>query len=150
MAGIAAALRQHELVGLDTPAFIYHLEGTSRYAAAAEEVFGELANGVFQGVTSVLTLMELLVKPLQLSRPDIADECEIILVSYPHLTGVPLDRDAARRAAELRAEHRLRAADALQLAACFLAGATAFVTNDAALRRVAELQVILLGDFAPD
>ena len=76
MAGLAAALRRHERIGLDTPVFVYHIEGASPYAAPAGRVFEELANGAFAGVTSVLTLTELTVKPLQLGRLEVADEYE--------------------------------------------------------------------------
>ena len=147
MAGLAAALRRHERIGLDTPVFVYHIEGASPYAAPAGRLFEELANGAFAGVTSVLTLTELTVKPLQLGRSEVADEYEVLVANYPNLTIAGIDRPTARRAAELRAVHRLRPADALQVAACVERGATAFVTNDRDLRRVSEIEVLLLRDF---
>lgn len=147
MAGIADVLREHSVVGLDTAIFIYHLEATSRRAALAGSVLTGLANGAFRGVTSVLTLMELAVKPLQLGRPDVADEYEVLLSNYPNLTIVPLDRAVARGAADLRATYRLRPADALQVSACLRAGANAFLTNDRDLRRISEAPVLLLDDF---
>ena len=58
------------------------------------------------------------------------------------------DRVTARRAAKLRARHRLSLADAFQVASCLQLGATAFLTNDRRLRRVTELEVVLLDDFA--
>src|SRR5262249_45599514 len=130
MADLAASLRRHERIGVDTPIFIYHIEGTTQYAGLAGVVLDELAGGAFTGVTSVLTLMEITVKPLQLSRPDVAEEYEILLANYPHLVIATIDRQAARRAAELRAAYRLRPADALQVAACLEQGATAFLSND--------------------
>lgn len=147
MAGLVDALGRHERIGLDTPVFIYHIEGASRYAEPAGRVFDQLAGGTFAGVTSVLTLIELAVKPLQLGRPEVADEYEMLLANFPHLTVAEIDRSAARRAADLRATHRLRPADAVTLASCLEAGATAFVTNDRDLRRVSEFQVLLLEDF---
>jgi hypothetical protein len=65
MAGLAATLRRHEHVGLDTPVFTYHIEGTARLAGPTGVVLDELADGAFAGVTSVLTLMQIAVKPLQ-------------------------------------------------------------------------------------
>lgn len=148
MDGIAAILHRHEYVGLDTSPFIYHIEGVSLYTAEVGIVFDELIRGTFAGVTSVLTLMELTVKPLQLGFRDIADEYEMILSTYPNLTIVDFDQATARRAAELRAIYRLRPADALQIAACLQGGATAFLTNDKGLRRVTEeIHVMLLEDF---
>lgn len=147
MAGLAATLRGYERVGLDTSIFIYHIEGTTRFAESAAAVLNELAAGAFAGVTSVLTLMEITVKPLQLGRPDVAEEYEVLLATYPNLAIAPISRPIARRAADLRATHRLQPADALQVAACLEQGTTAFLTNDRALRRVTECQVLLLEDF---
>jgi predicted nucleic acid-binding protein len=147
VATIAAALSDHRRVGLDTSVFIYHIKATSPYAAPAAMVLDSLSAGAFAGITSVLALMEIAVKPLQLDRPEAADEYELILTNYPHLTIVDVDRTIARRAAELRAIYRLRPADALHLGTSLERGATAFVTNDKDLRRVTDLDVILLEDF---
>lgn len=147
MADLAATLRRRERVGLDTPVFIYHVEGTLRFAEPAGVALDELARGAFAGVTSVLTLMEVAVKPLQVGRPEVAEAYEVLLAHFPNLAVAAIDRSTARRAAELRATHRLRPADALQVATCLEHGATAFLTNDRDLRRVSELQVLLLEDF---
>jgi predicted nucleic acid-binding protein len=147
VADLAAALCQHERIGLDTPIFIYHIEGTTQLAGLAGVALDELAGGAFTGVTSVLTLMEIAVKPLQMRRPDVAEEYEVLLANYPNLVIAALDRPTARRAAELRAEYRLRPADALQVAACLELGATAFLSNDRELRRIPDLQVWMLEDF---
>jgi predicted nucleic acid-binding protein len=135
-------------VGLDTSVFIYHFEGSLRFAEPAEHVLETIADGTLNGVTSIITAMELAVKPLQEQRPEVAAAYESLLYSFPNLVVVNINRRVARRSAELRAAHRLRPADALQVAACLEYGATALITNDRGLRRVSELQIILLEDFA--
>jgi predicted nucleic acid-binding protein len=147
VAELATALSGHQRVGLDTPLFIYHIEASTRFAVPAGLALDKLSRGEFQGVTSVLTLMELAVRPLQLGRPEVADEYEVVLATYPHLRVVSINRPIARRAAELRALYRLRPADALQVAACLEHGATAFLTNDKGLRRLTGLEVLVLEDF---
>ena len=107
----------------------------------------ELARGSFTGVTSVLTLMEIAVKPLHHGRPDVAEEYEVLLANYPNLVIAAIDRPPARRAAELRSQYRLLPADALQVAACLEQGATALLSNDRELRRITDLQVWMLADF---
>jgi predicted nucleic acid-binding protein len=144
---LTEVLLQHSLIGIDTSAFIYQLEDSEKYAGVSNEALDALAQGAFQGVTSLLTLMEVTVRPLQLGRVDVADEYEMLIGSYPNLAIAALDRTAVRRAAELRASYRLRPADALQVAACIEYGATGFITNDKGLRRVAELAVLVMEDF---
>jgi len=143
-------LGRHALVGIDTSIFIYQLEASERYVNAAEEVLEALADGAFEGVTSVVTLIEVTVRPHQLGRADVADDYCTSLGNYPHLTIVELHASTARRAAELRAAYRLHPADALQVAACLTQGATAFLTNDKGLRRLRELEVMLLDDFVAE
>lgn len=48
----------------------------------------------------------------------------------------------------LRAQYDIRMPDALQMAAALEAGATLFVTNDRQLRKVQEIGVLLLDDYA--
>ncbi len=150
MADLAATLRRHTRIGLDTSVFIYHIEERGPFAEAAGVAMDELANGAFVGVTSVLTLMEIAVRPLQLGRSDVAEEYEVLLANYPNLEVAAIDRPTARRAAELRARHRLRPADALQVAASLEHRATAFLTNDRDLRRVSEVDILLLADFVDE
>jgi predicted nucleic acid-binding protein len=147
MAELTEILGRHAVVGIDTSIFIYHIEGSTRYAGLAGDALIALARGDYQGVTSVLTLMEITVQPLRFGRSIAADEYELLLSSLPNLRIVGVDRDVSRRAAELRAAYRLQPADALQVAACLLHQATAFLTNDKGLRRVTELEVVLLDDF---
>jgi predicted nucleic acid-binding protein len=144
---LTETLRRHDLVGIDTSIFIYQLEDSSQYASLSNEALDALSSGVFKGVTSILTLMEVAVRPLQLGRNAVADEYELLLSTFPNLLVVDLDRACARRAAELRATYRLRPADSLQVAACLHHGATALLTNDKGLCRVQELDVILIDDF---
>ncbi len=147
MAGLSQALREHQLVGLDTMTFIYHFEATTPAARAAGVVLEELAQGSFGGVTSVLTLMEVAVKPFRLGKPDVVEEYEVLLLNYPNLRFVDVSLGIARQAARLRAERNLRSADALQVATCLLEGATAFVTNDYGLRNLDGISVLILEDF---
>ena len=143
-------LAGHSIVGLDTSVFIYHFEDHPRYRPLTQELLEAVQAGEQRAVTSVITVMELTVRPWQIGRPAVAHHHEALLVHFPNLTLVEVGRDVARRAAQLRARFRIRPADALQVASGLLHGATAFVTNDHRLRQLAsELDIILLDDLKP-
>jgi len=145
---VLEAVRPHSRFGLDTSVFIYHIETLSPFSGAASQVLQHVGRHAATGITSVLTLTELLVKPLQSRRRGLAARYEALVRVTPNLILADVDVEIARQAAVLRATYRLRTPDAIQVAACLAHGATAFVTNDVRLRRVDELAVIVLADYA--
>lgn len=148
MGDIAARLRQHSVIGLDTCVFIYHFEAHPRYLPLTQALLEGVQHGRWRAVASVLTVMELTVRPWQLGQPAVAREYEALLVHMPNLTVTDVTRDVARRAAQLRAAFRLRPADALQVAGAMTNGATAFITNDRALEHLdPTLDMVLLDEL---
>jgi predicted nucleic acid-binding protein len=139
------------VVGLDTAIFIYHFEENATYAHLTRELFTSIEQGEHRAVTSTITLMEIAVRPFALGRSDVARKYEALLVKFPNLDVVDLDRDVIRLAAQLRAHYRVRPPDALQVSASLLNGAAVFMTNDRSLKRLQEkIDVIILDDFAAD
>ena len=133
---------------LHTPIFIYFLENNERYGPLAQLTLNGIEKGKWQGVTSTITLMEITVRPWQLGREAAAREYEAILVHFPNLSIVDVDRNVARAAAQLRAKYNVSPPDALQVAASLSFGAKAFLTNDRRLSRLQELiDVLVLDDF---
>lgn len=149
MPDLLTELRRHSRVGLDSVVFIYGFEGAANYAKLARLVLDGIASGIFTGVTSTLTLMELTVRPHQLRRLDLVADYEFYVSNLPNLTVAEVSTPTARRAAELRAAHRLAPVDAVQIAACLERQATVFITNDRRLRRVSEIEILMLDDFLP-
>ena len=138
----------HSVIGLDTSVFIYHLEAHPDYQPLTQELLAGVENGQWKAVTSTVTVMELTVRPWQLDRPAVAREYEALLAHFPNLVLADVTRDVARQAAQLRASYRVRPADALQVATALIHSATAFVTNDRSLTRLAPmLDIVMLDDF---
>ncbi len=138
---------RHKRVLIDTGVWIYHFEQHTDFGAAAGQVIESLEDGRFGGVASELTLLELTVRPLQLGRQDVADDYEVLLGYFPNLELVPISREILMEAAALRARHRLRTPDAIQIATGLAAGATLAVTNDAGWRAVPSIEIVNLSDL---
>ena len=147
MERISRRLASHQRIAIDTPILIYHLEGHHRYRHASRSILNGVRDGEYDAIVSTVALMEILVRPFALSRPDIARHYEALLAHFPNLRITEVSRGAARRAARLRAELGLRPADALHAGVALTSGATAFVTNDRRLTRLSEvLDVVVLDD----
>jgi predicted nucleic acid-binding protein len=138
---------QHKRILIDTSVWIYHFEQHPLLGAPAGKVIESLEAGKFQGVASELTLLELTVRPLQLGRQDVADDYEVLLDYFPNLKMEPISREILLDAAGLRARHRLRTPDAIQIATGLRTGATLAVTNDEAWRSLAFIDTAILSDL---
>ncbi len=134
-------------LGFDTPPFIYFIERHPAYVHLVREVFLRVDAGTIAGYSSAVTLTEVLTKPKELRDTIIEQEYRSLLLASRNFTLVVVDALVAEHAAELRARHRLRTPDALQVAAALSAGCEAFLTNDRSLRRVSELRVLVLDDL---
>lgn len=141
-------LSKAKIIGLDTSVFIYFLENNQKYGPLARITINGIENGKWEGVTSTITLMEITVRPWQTGQESIAREYEAVLVHFPNLPVVDVDRDVARIAAQLRAKYNVAPPDALQVAASLNYGAKAFLTNDRRLSRLQDLiDVLVMDDF---
>jgi predicted nucleic acid-binding protein len=131
-------------LAFDTAPISYFVEAHPRYDALVTAIFERVARGEVEGVTSVISLTEVLVHPVQQGNQALSDSYTDLLLHSEHFQTVPIEAAAARRAAELRAKYQLRTPDALQLASALTAGCDAFLTNDVKLLRVTELRVVVL------
>jgi predicted nucleic acid-binding protein len=105
------------LVALDTAVFINYIEEQPDYLPLIEPLFAEIDGSGREAVTSALTLLEVLVVPYRAADLALANRYEALLTRSRGLRVVDVDRTQLGTAAQLRAIYRLRAPDALQLAA---------------------------------
>jgi predicted nucleic acid-binding protein len=131
-------------VGLDTAPLIYFIEENPIWLPVVQPFFEALDRGLFQAVTSTLTITEVLVHPLRRLQGALAEQYRQILLSARNLTTLPVTAAIAEQAADLRSRHNLRVPDAIQLATALNAGANSFVTNDNDLSGPASLRIITL------
>ena len=114
------------------------------YGAKLRPFFAAAERREFQLVTSLVTLLEVLVHPLRSGREDLAREYRDILLRSASLRTIPVSEIIAEEAAWLRATHNLRTPDAIQLATAKTAGASWFITNDAALPSPPGISVLVV------
>lgn len=112
-----------------------------------DAVFHRISGGQMDGITSVITLGEVLVQPLARGDVRLQQRYRDALLNGVGIWTLPVDAALAERAAELRARYRIRLPDALQLAVAIAERCEAFLTNDRQLSRVTELRVLVLDDL---
>jgi predicted nucleic acid-binding protein len=139
---------ERERIGIDTNIFIYFLEAHPRYGAWCASLFDRIERGHNPAVTSTVTLPELLVQPYRDHKEELAQKIFAVASTYPKLEWVPVSMMLADRAAQLRARYRLSTPDAIQLATAIGHKATRFYGNDRGLRRVKEIECIIMDDLA--
>jgi predicted nucleic acid-binding protein len=107
-----------------------------------------IESGRVAGLTSAITVAEILTLPAQAGDLQAMQDYELFLTSFPNLRVAPLDVPLARETALVRAATDLRTPDAVQVAAARLYGADAIITNDHRwAARVPAPAVILLDTY---
>lgn len=131
---------------IDTAPIIYFIEGNSKFRLVLRELFEAVDQGEIHLHTSIITLTEVLVRPYQQQRMDIAAQYEKILCQASSLEIHDLDVKTGIMAARIRAEKKLKTPDAFQIAAAMRCRADFFLTNDKALSSIRELNIVCLDD----
>lgn len=149
MTYLADALNSANVVtiGLDTSPIIYFVEVNPHYDALVTKVFQQITMGSLTGVTSTISLTEVLVRPLRQGNLILQHRYKELLLESENFRTVSVDAKAAEWAADLRARYNLKTPDSLQIAVALTSGCEAFLTNDSDLRRVTELNVLVLNEL---
>jgi len=132
---------------LDTAPVIYYVEANPRYRPVVEVIFDRLDDGALTAVTSPVTLAECLVFPYRLGQSQTAQDFADLIVNGSNTVFAVIEQETAKKAADLRARYNLSLTDAFQVAVAMASGCDTFLTNDIALKRVTELEVIVLEEM---
>lgn len=136
-----------KIIGLDTMVFIYHFEENQIYSPLTFSIFESLEKGNFNAITSILTLLEILVKPKRENNSILTEKYKILLETFPNLQVKILNENIADVASTLRANYNINTPDAIQIATSLEAQADIFITNDTSLKKVTEIKVLLLSEM---
>ncbi|MGH2516021.1 MAG: type II toxin-antitoxin system VapC family toxin, partial [Ktedonobacterales bacterium] len=101
----------------------------------------------FSVITSELSLLEVLVKPFKTGNVRLEAGFRALLMGSADVRMLAITQSILERAARLRATTNLKTPDAIHAATALESGATHFLTNDPAFRRVPGLAVTILSDL---
>lgn len=103
------------------------------------------------GITSVLTLSEVLLKPVETGNDELAEKFKTYLKKATNLTLLPITEIIGESGGVLRGKYpHLKTIDAVQIATALDAEADAFLTNDKRLSGIKEIKIIVLKDYLVD
>lgn len=118
----------------DTNVFIYMFEGIEPNRSLTLTIRKRMMDRGDRIVTSAMTLGEVLVRPTKLGQTSLIEQYDRAIRTTAQI--VNFDASVAWRYASLRATHKLRNADAIQLACAAHFGVDLFITNDTDLHKL--------------
>jgi predicted nucleic acid-binding protein len=137
-----------KFLAFDSAPLIHYIEQHPQYGPVTEDLFTAIDSGEARAVTSVLTLLEVLVRPIRSGSPDLARQYRELLSGARGISLFPIGPETCEIAARLRAKYDwIRTPDAIQVGTALHHGAELIITNDDRWRRLTEIQVIILRDF---
>jgi predicted nucleic acid-binding protein len=122
------------LVYWDTMLFAYILEGNPDFGKQTREAYKTFIERGDTICTSVFTLGEILVRP-RMVKNDAAYDSIRQFMRGGEIELLPFTAETAEQYSAVRAETRLKAADAIHVATAILASVNLFVTNDRDIRK---------------
>ena len=138
---------QGKFLFLDSAPLIYFIEGNSTFQNILLRLFASVDKKELFFLTSTITLLEVLVKPIKDGNKSISEKYIEILTTSSGIDIFDLNISVAKEAAQLRAKYSLRTPDAIQIATSLVFGADYFLTNDSRLKNVTEIKIVLLSDI---
>jgi len=140
-------LLHNKKVAFDTSIFIYFIEENPKYYSALKKLFKNIEKGKTEIVTSTLTLLELLVKPIKFSKHNLVNEYKNILLNSDRITLFDLDHNISELSAGIRARYGTRTPDAIQIGTAIYGNTDYFLTNDKQLKQIKDIPILILEDF---
>lgn len=133
---------------IDTAPIIYYIEAHPDFGPLAKEVVAAFQSGKLTAYSSVMTLTEVLPKPIESGDEKLARKFADFLKHGKHFTMIEISERIAESAGKLRGRYPvLKTVDAVQIAAALEIGSEAFLTNDVKLKQIKELKVMVLKDY---
>ncbi|MDP3029690.1 MAG: PIN domain-containing protein [Deltaproteobacteria bacterium] len=141
-------LDQINTIFIDTAPVIYYIEAHPQFGSLAKEVVDSFQSGRLSAFSSVITLTEVLPKPIEVGNEKLARKFAEFLKYGRNISLIEISTDVAERAGKLRGQYPgIRTIDAIQISVAIDVGADVFLTNDKKLKQIKELKVLVLKDY---
>lgn len=133
---------------IDTAPVIYFIEAHPLFGPLVKEVVTLFQSGNINAFSSVITLTEVLPKPIEKGDQRLARKFAEFLKHGKNLNMIEISEGIAEAAGVLRGRYTfLKAIDAIQIAAALDVRADAFLTNDKKLKHIREIRIFVLADY---
>jgi predicted nucleic acid-binding protein len=131
---------------LDSNIFIHAFECETELGHAARRAFKLADAGKIIGVTSQLTLSEVLPRPYEEANLALEQAYERVFSGRRGLEVYPVSIDILRLTARLRAQTKARTADAIHVATAMQAACDSLVSEDTRIRPPSHVRLLRLSD----
>lgn len=137
-----------ETIFIDTAPIIYYIEAHPDFGEIIKKVVNTFQSGKLRAYSSVITLTEVLVKPISLGKEKLARKFGEFLREGKNITLIEISENIAEQAGVLRGTYpSLKTLDAIQISTAIYIGADAFLTNDIKLKQIKEIKILVLKDY---
>jgi predicted nucleic acid-binding protein len=138
-------------VYLDANVFITAMETPGAHSDHAWWIIRSVEEGNITGVTSEITLAEVLVKPMQMGNAELVAAYQQMIMPGARFDVLPVRRDVLVSAAGLRARRTsVRLPDAIHIASALSSSCRFMVTDDRQLHSVEEVRILGVTPFTLD
>jgi len=140
-------LSKYHSICIDSCILIYFIQDDKKFSKIINNIFTEISKNDGCINTSFLSLIEILVKPIENNDVDMIKKCKEYMLNSKILHLIPLDEKIAEKSAYIRAKNGIKTPDAIEIATAVITGSDVFITNDKRLQKIKELPVIILDDI---
>ncbi|MDQ2085732.1 PIN domain-containing protein [Herbivorax sp. ANBcel31] len=126
----------NSIITIDTNCFIYYFEDHDVYADKLQDVFTNIQNGKYKACMSMLSLLELLVKPKKENNVFLENRYKLLLTNYPNLSIVDINLGVIDIASSLRAKYKIKTPDSIIVATTIYSNSKYLITNDIRLGNI--------------
>lgn len=135
---------------LDTNCFIYYFEDNPKYSNKLEKIFTDIESGNNEAFMSIISFMEILVKPKKDNNVFIENRYKLMLTNYPNLSIIDMEYNIADIASRLRANYKIKTPDAIIIATGIYMNVDYIITNDIRLKNICNnegLDIMIIEDI---